>query len=146
MRYLHSKLKARRGETLEVTFDQPAKVMVMPAREFKRYKENKTFTYFGGFKEDSPYAVALPRDGEWHTVVELGSYYNPKNIVASVKLVAGAAAPLPSAASDYEEPEEVVEREAEASYEAEASEEEEVSEDPEASEEEEAFEDPEEKE
>lgn len=51
----------------------------MPMREFKKYKENFTFTYFGGPKDDS-YEFTVPKAGTWIVVVEKGTYRNPIDI------------------------------------------------------------------
>jgi len=54
----------------------------MPDRQFKRYRDNITFTYYGGHKE-SPYEFKVPKTDVWHVVVEKGIDSKPLDLTAS---------------------------------------------------------------
>ncbi|HAW20552.1 MAG TPA: hypothetical protein DCX14_10245 [Flavobacteriales bacterium] len=93
MRFLHGKIKAQSGEKIKVSISKPTRILIMPMREFKKYKENFTFTYFGGQKEDS-YEFTVPKAGTWIVVVEKGTYLKPIDIEVKIsKESAPAAAP-----------------------------------------------------
>jgi hypothetical protein len=87
MMFLYKQFKANKGNKIRVKFSAPTRVLFMDEKQFNRYKNNQTFTYFGGHKEDSPYDFVVPRSTRWYTVVEKGSYYEPKDIEAQVGLV-----------------------------------------------------------
>ena len=87
MRFLHGKVKAFKGQTIEVSFSRPTRVLVMSQKNFEKYRNNLTFTYYGGQKEESPYNFSAPVSGEWYVVVEKGTYYEPIEIDASFKVV-----------------------------------------------------------
>lgn len=82
MRFLHGKKKVNRGGNITVTFSKPTRVLILSHKEFKRYQNGQSFKYFGGHM-DSPYEFTVPSSGEWHVVVEKGSYYSPESITAS---------------------------------------------------------------
>lgn len=82
MRFLHGKMKVNKGGKINVTFSKPTRVLIMTDREFKKYRENITFTHYGGHKE-SPYEFVVPKTDVWHIVVEKGSYNKPEAITAS---------------------------------------------------------------
>lgn len=86
MKYLHRILKAKKGMHIKVHFSQPAKVLLLGDYHYKNYKEHRTYNYRGGNLEHSPQNFVIPNDGLWHVVVERGSYFNPKNIVAAVEV------------------------------------------------------------
>lgn len=88
MRFLHGKLKAFTGEKITVEISTPTRVLIMPERHFSKYRENMTFTYFGGQKEGS-YEFTVPKSGTWVVVVEKGTYLNPINV--DVKICKDAA-------------------------------------------------------
>ena len=71
---------------IKVHFSQPAKVLLLGDYHYKNYKEHRTYNYRGGNLEHSPQNFVIPNDGLWHVVVERGSYFNPKNIVAAVEV------------------------------------------------------------
>lgn len=85
MRFLYGKVKASVGHTVKVEFSKPTRVLIMTDREFVRYKNNLTFTYYGGHKE-SPYEFTVPKSGTWYVVVEKGTYYEPEKIKASISI------------------------------------------------------------
>ncbi|MEM9022688.1 MAG: DUF1883 domain-containing protein [Bacteroidota bacterium] len=87
MRYLHSVHKVRKGQSIEVTFDKPAKIMLISDRQFKRYTKSISFRYRGGFLQESPFNFPAPADGKWHIVVELGGYFNYEQVQATARVV-----------------------------------------------------------
>jgi hypothetical protein len=86
MKYLHQIFKAKKGTQIKVHFSEPTKVLLLGDYQYENYKENRTYDYRGGMLEQSPQEFEIPNDGKWHVVVERGSYFNPKNIVASVEV------------------------------------------------------------
>ena len=86
MKYLHQTLKVKKGTQVTVHFSQPTKVLLLGDYQYKNYKDHRTYNYRGGNLEQSPQQFEIPNDGLWHVVVEKGSYFNPKNIVASVEV------------------------------------------------------------
>lgn len=110
MRYLHGKIKANKGGKITVTISKKTRVLILSERDFKRYKNNQTFTYFGGVKEGS-YDFTATKSGVWHVVVEKGSYHKPENIKASFSLEKVAASEHKSSkklASTLQEADELV--------------------------------------
>ena len=91
MRFLHGKAKARKGHTIKVNFSEPTRVLIMTEKNFNKYKNNLTFTYYGGHKEESPFEFSAPKDGTWFVVVEKGTYHEPRNVTADIELHAPAA-------------------------------------------------------
>ena len=87
MRFLYGKVKARKGNVIRVTFSESTRILFMVEKEFNRYKNNLTFTYFGGLKDESPFDFVAPKASTWFVVVEKGSYHQPKSIQASISLV-----------------------------------------------------------
>ena len=87
MKYLRKQVKARRNCVVVVTFDQPAKVMLLKDSEYNKYKEGKTYNYRGGFAKNSPVKFILPEGAIWQVIVEKGSYFNPVNMNASVQIL-----------------------------------------------------------
>ena len=92
MRFLRAKVKARVGERLTVEFSEPTKVLIMTDREFKKYQNHNTYSFFGGEKE-SPYEFTVPKSTSWNVVVEKGSYFNPKDITAKITKSSGTELP-----------------------------------------------------
>ena len=86
MKYLHRILKAKKGMHIKGHFSEPTKVLLLGDYHYKNYKEHRTYDYRGGHLEHSPQNFVIPNDGLWHVVIERGSYYNPKNIVANVEV------------------------------------------------------------
>lgn len=86
MKYLHQAFKAKKGNHVIVSFSEPTRVMLIGDYDYKKYKDHKTYNYRGGDLQESPHDFEIPNDGRWHVVIERGSYYNPKNIVASVEV------------------------------------------------------------
>ena len=88
MRYLHGKVKVNKGGKIAVTISKPTRVLILSEKDFRRYKNNQTFSYFGGAKEDS-YEFEVPKSSVWHVVVEKGTYHKPEEIKARFSVVKG---------------------------------------------------------
>lgn len=83
MRFLHGKLKAFTGEVIKVDITKPTRILIMPERQFSKYRENLTFTYYGGHKEGT-YEFTVPKSGTWVIVIEKGTYANPIDVEVKV--------------------------------------------------------------
>jgi hypothetical protein len=83
MRFLTGKVKARTGEKITVTTSRATRVLIMQERQYKRYKNNLTFTYYGGEKNE-PYEFKVPASGTWMVVVEKGTYLAPIDLTANI--------------------------------------------------------------
>jgi hypothetical protein len=86
MRYLHGTVKANNEQAIRVHFDQPTRVLFLDDKNYNKYKDGLSFTYYGGHKEDSPVDFKVPYGGKWHVIVEKG-WFNPKDISSSIELV-----------------------------------------------------------
>lgn len=81
MRLLQKPFKnAKKGQTIEVTFDKPTNVKFMTATNFTKYKKGNTHTYYGGFQEESPVEFVIPKNGTWHAVIEKGTFSKPLEV------------------------------------------------------------------
>ncbi len=88
MNYLHSVVKALKGNQIKVSIDQPTRVLLLDRIQFKNYQDHRTFTYRGGQTEEEE-IFQIPKNGEWHIVVELRTKNQRKDVNASIsKLVA----------------------------------------------------------
>lgn len=87
MKYLHQILKLKKGAHIKVHFNQSCKILILTRLNYNLYKDHITHNYYGGIFEKSPFEFEIPSNGEWHIVIERGSYFEPKNIVASVTIL-----------------------------------------------------------
>ena len=88
MRFLHGKAKANKGGKIRVSVSKPTRILIMNDRNYKRYKNNQTFTYYGGPK-DSDYEFNVPSTNIWHVVVEKGTYAQPIDIDVKIEVEKG---------------------------------------------------------
>jgi len=96
MRYLRNTIKAQLGDKLSVHVSKPTRVLIMTDMQFRKYKNNLTFIYFGGHKE-SDYEFEIPKSGNWTVVVEKGSYYKPIDLNVKLSVDRAIAKPKLSA-------------------------------------------------
>lgn len=82
MKFLHKTFELKKKEIIEVDIDVATKVKFMTGRDFKNYKLGKTYTYYGGFFEESPVRFVVPFEAVWNVVVEKGTYKNPIEVHA----------------------------------------------------------------
>ncbi|NQV53008.1 MAG: DUF1883 domain-containing protein [Flavobacteriales bacterium] len=90
MRFLHGKVKANKGGKIKVSISSPTRVLIMNDRNYRRYKNNQTFTYYGGAKEGL-YEFNVPSTNIYNVVVEKGSYARPIDIKVSIEVEKGVA-------------------------------------------------------
>jgi len=100
MKFLYKKFQAKKKEIVEVRLDRPTKVRFMTAVDFKRYKNGRSFNFFGGTFEDPLVRFVLPYDSVWHVVVEKGSHYQPIEIEATCQVLPPDRQALSSVAID----------------------------------------------
>lgn len=74
MNYLHWEFNAGPGNSIEVTLDSQANVLLMDGVNYHKYRTGQQFRYYGGLAERSPVRIPVPRQGHWHVVVDMGGY------------------------------------------------------------------------
>ena len=72
----------------------------MTAVEYKRYKNCRSFTYYGGTFDSSPVRFVIPHDAVWYVVVEKGSRYSPVRVQAQCRMLQPDRQVLSSVALD----------------------------------------------
>jgi hypothetical protein len=61
-----------RGDVVLVQCSHQCNVLVMDDQNFQAYRQRKKCTYYGGFFKAFPAKVAVPANGHWNTVIDLG--------------------------------------------------------------------------
>jgi hypothetical protein len=89
MLFLHGVLKGKKGFTVKVDFSHPTKIKLIKDKEFRNYKLNKPYRFYGGFFEQSPAYIPFPSSGVWHVVIEKGSLKNPLPVTAKIEVIKG---------------------------------------------------------
>jgi len=89
MNHLNYDFDASQGDDAEVTLDRAANVLLMEPADHDDYVHGRPYRYGGGYATRSPVRLAIPRDGHWHVVVELGG--GPGQVRAFVSLLSGAS-------------------------------------------------------
>ncbi len=87
MNYLHQEFEAGPDDTIEVTLDGQANVMLLDASNFEHYRNGEPFRYYGGLARESPAQLMPPHRGRWHLAVDLGG--QPGTLRAGFRLVRG---------------------------------------------------------
>jgi hypothetical protein len=100
MKFLFKQYQAKKKEIIEVELDRAARVKFMTAMDYKRYKNTRTHTYFGGLYEESPVRFVVPHDGLWHVIVERGTTGEPNPVAAQTRLMLPNRAVITSIAAD----------------------------------------------
>jgi hypothetical protein len=72
MDFLHEDFQLTTDQTVVVTLDQQANVMLLDDIEFQNYRAGRGFKYFGGLVTQSPARLSPPHTGHWHLVMDLG--------------------------------------------------------------------------
>ncbi|MGH7200105.1 MAG: DUF1883 domain-containing protein [Planctomycetaceae bacterium] len=72
MNFLHYRLDANAGDVVEVTLDRAANVQLLDPSQFEKYRNRRTYRYYGGHATRSPCRIEVPRTGPWHLVIDLG--------------------------------------------------------------------------
>lgn len=94
MKFLHKPFQAKAKDRIIVTFSHPTRVLLIHTSFFSKYKKGQTYQYRGGFSEDSPVEFIVPFDGQWHAVIEKGTYKNPLDLTGNAELVRPAPSTL----------------------------------------------------
>lgn len=100
MQYLYKQFQAKKKEIIEVEIDRPTKVRFLTAVEYKRYKNCRSFTFYGGTYDSSPVRFVIPHDAVWYVVVEKGSRYSPVPVQARCRVLQPDRQVLSSVALD----------------------------------------------
>jgi hypothetical protein len=77
MQLLHEEFDIGPDNTVEVTLDRQATVLLLDPINFQHYSRGKRHTYYGGLAERSPFYVTPPRQGHWHLVIDGGPAGGP---------------------------------------------------------------------
>ena len=85
MKYLRHEFTTRTNQQVKVTFQEPVGVLVMNDKNFDRYKNGMSCTYFGGHQEVSPFRINVNR-GKWHVVIDVENK-DPKAINPTIKVI-----------------------------------------------------------
>ena len=85
MKYLRHEFTTRTNQHVKVTFQEPVGVLVMNDKNFDRYKNGMSCTYFGGHQEVSPFRINVNR-GKWHVVIDVENK-DPKSINPTIKVI-----------------------------------------------------------
>lgn len=72
MQYLRCDVKAQLGDKVAVSASAATRIMVMSSRDFTRYKNHQTFSYYGVANERQ-FELDIPKSGTWVAVIEKGS-------------------------------------------------------------------------
>jgi hypothetical protein len=72
MSFLHSREHMGCGDVAVVNCSHQCNVMVMDDLNFQNYRSGRSFRYLGGFFRYLPARIAVPSDGEWNIVLDLG--------------------------------------------------------------------------
>jgi len=74
MNFLHSDLGyLQAGAAAEVALQgNAANVFLLDEINLARYRQDSSFDYYGGYFDQSPAVIGIPRAGQWHVVIDLG--------------------------------------------------------------------------
>jgi hypothetical protein len=70
--FLHKRLHLNHGQSVVVTLDHQANVILLDDDNFGRYKSGQEFRHFGGHAKQSPITIPAPSAGYWNVVIDLG--------------------------------------------------------------------------
>ncbi|MET0792184.1 MAG: DUF1883 domain-containing protein [Polyangiaceae bacterium] len=72
MSYVHYELTAGPTDTVQVTVDKQANVLLLDEGNYQSYRNRRGFRYHGGRALRSPVNLRPPHSGKWHVVIDLG--------------------------------------------------------------------------
>jgi hypothetical protein len=73
MGFLHKRLSLSAGQSVVVTIDKQANVMLTDDLNFARYKKGEGgFKYYQGLVTTSPARLTPPHAGNWHVTIDFG--------------------------------------------------------------------------
>ncbi len=87
MEYLHKEFEVGPGDTLVVTLNNRANVLMMDPGNFDNYRNGRPYQYHGGYATRNRVILSPPSPGRWHVVVNLGG--GAGSVRAAVRVVAG---------------------------------------------------------
>ena len=61
-----------KGDVVIVQCSHQCNVLVMDDRNFEAYRQRRKCTFYGGHFKTFPAKVAVPGNGHWNTVIDLG--------------------------------------------------------------------------
>jgi hypothetical protein len=61
-----------KGDVIVVQCSHQCNVLVMDDQNFQAYRQRKKCTYFGGHFKAFPAKIAVPANGHWNTIIDLG--------------------------------------------------------------------------
>jgi len=70
--YIHSREYFSAGDIVVVECNYQCNVMLMDDANFRSYRSGSRFTYYGGYYHLLPARIAVPCDGWWNVVLDLG--------------------------------------------------------------------------
>ncbi|MDB5524876.1 MAG: Domain of uncharacterized function [Rhizobium sp.] len=70
--FIHARQRLAKGDVVIVQCSHQCNVFVMDDENFVSYRKRQKFTFFGGHFTHFPAKVAVPGDGNWNTVLDLG--------------------------------------------------------------------------
>jgi hypothetical protein len=72
MNYLHTRFQAGPEDSVEVSLDNQANVMILDDNNFHNYLKGREYDFIGGRVNVTPYRLSPPHFGKWNLVVDLG--------------------------------------------------------------------------
>lgn len=70
--FIAAREKLAKGDVVIVQCSHQCNVLVMDDPNFEAYRQRRKCTYFGGHFKTFPAKIAVPADGHWNTVIDLG--------------------------------------------------------------------------
>ncbi len=92
----------KKGSTVVVTLKNQANVQLMTSSDYNNYKSGRRYRYHGGRVTRSPFHVAVPSNGHWIVVIDLGGHAG--RISSSIAVQPPPRGFLPTARSATENP------------------------------------------
>jgi len=74
MQFIHFEVTAGPANTIAVSINRQANVMLLDGPNFQRYRRGQAFRYQGGNYRQSPVLLRAPSQGDYHVVVDTGGY------------------------------------------------------------------------
>lgn len=71
MEYLYTQLSLDGGDIAEITLDTQANVLLLDAFNYTQYQRQGSFTYNGGWQNQSPVRLRASHSGIWYVVIDL---------------------------------------------------------------------------
>jgi hypothetical protein len=90
------------GRVVEVALDGAANVRIMNHASYQEYRVGRRHVFLGGFVTTSPYRAAIPEEGHWHVVLDLGG--QPGRIRSGVRVLPRSQPSAPGVPRDTTPP------------------------------------------